>query len=311
MRAAPDARRSRSSRPDAADGADGGPADGDDAERARHLGLPVRPAARPRARATPRRWRSTPPTTPWSTTSRSPWSGSTATSRSPTPTRPTPLASCDELRRRRRHLPGRPGRRRRGHRRAGEPGHRGQLRLRRSCLTYALASQLVVTLDGPLSDAAMAALRSSGPRSRTTPGASPAAASPELQGALEGLPGPDPRGHRQRPVAGARRRPGTPTEHRVSRPARRTRARHRREVPGASPRRSRASPRASRAQRGARGAGAQRAAGPVDAARRAEPSTSEDAAGDHVAVTLRLTSGPGGHGGRLLVSDAHRRGSPP
>ena len=73
------------------------------------------------------------------------------------------------LRRRRGRLPGGAGRRPGRRRRAGEHRRRGQLRLRRVPDLRA-AEQLVVTLDGPLSDAGMARSRRSGrdPRSGRT-----------------------------------------------------------------------------------------------------------------------------------------------
>ena len=124
-----------------------------------------------RARATTRPWRSTRPTAARCTTWPSPWCGQTETACS-TPTRRTrsPAARLPD---RRRRLPGRARRRPGGCGRTAEPVRRGQLRCV-ECVTYALATQLVLSLPDSLDPQSLAELEALwreiaafGPRSRT------------------------------------------------------------------------------------------------------------------------------------------------
>ena len=186
---------------------DGRPADGDADGRARLLGLPVRPAAAARGGRQPgaggqhhrrhRRLR------------RRVRPGLGRRRRAGHQhQRGLRLRQLRELRGRRGQLPGRPDRRRRRRRGAAEHRRRGQLRLRQ--LPDLRAGQPAgVTLDGPLSETGMAALRRALGRDRgVRPGHRPVAAG-GAAGSPRGVPGPDqghhPRGPRRAGGAAPRR----------------------------------------------------------------------------------------------------------
>ena len=193
------------------------------APAARRPGSSPSTAGRSRGRATTRRSRSTPRTVPWSTTSPSPWSGPTTATTVTPRNEAYAFASCADCR-------------------AVAVGFQVVLIVGQTdvvvpqnlsaavnyncvrCLTYALASQLVLTLDGPLSADGMTRLNELwqeiadyGKDLRNVPLS-------EIQGRLERLQGTDHGGHQGR----SERHPGRVRRHSANsgRHARRNLRRH-------------------------------------------------------------------------------------